>query len=399
VRSFLDRYNKRVKPELCKEVTLDSVLYAINHSGNTAPGPDGIPFAAWRAAPDLAAPVLLKVFRAISSGQPPPSGFNNGLLFLLPKKKTGLVSDTRPLSVTNTDNRLIAATVAHSIMPAMLDLVDPSQKGFLNGRQGADHVVDVNRFFYEGLESGSKRYLFLLDTAKAFDSVDHDWVRAVIDKVGFPPWFSRFVRGSLNNVKVSPFFGSDSGVWIDIDRGVKQGCPLSPLLFLLAFDPLLNELRRLPNLRTFAFADDLAIATSDDIKHIYPALSLISSFSEVSGLGINKDKSIVLTTSPPSCHSAIRSALLRSPWPDLPLRDRGTHLGVSIGSDVTLEDIWAGPMATAISRLNKARPFLRSLSIANRITYVNVFITSVFSYIGLFFILPTDNWTVIKGHI
>src|SRR5690606_33276643 len=102
---------------------------------------------------------------------------NNGLLFLLPKKKTGLVSDTRPLSVTNTDNRLLAATVAHSIMPAMLDLVDPSQKGFLNGRQGADHVVDVNKF---GLKSGSKRFLFLLDTAKAFDSVDHDWVKAVI---------------------------------------------------------------------------------------------------------------------------------------------------------------------------------------------------------------------------
>ena len=310
-----------------------------------------------------------------------------------------MVSDTRPLSVTNTDNRIIAATVSHAIMPAMLDLIDPSQEGFLNGRQGSDHVVDVNTFFFEGVESGDDRLLFLLDTAKAFDSIDHSWIHTVIKKTSFPPWFSHFVKGALRDVKVSPYFGKDTGVWIDIERGVKQGCPLSPLLFVLAYDPLLDKLRRFPSLNTYAFADDLAIATSGSVDHIYPALTLISTFSEASGLGINREKSLVLTTSPPSSHDDIRSALLRSPWPDLPLRDRGTHLGVVIGRDVTLDEIWEAPVNTAINRLNRARSFLRSLSVTNRIIYVNVFITSIFSYIGLFFVLPTDTWKVIKGHI
>ncbi len=86
-------------------------------------------------------------------------------------KHTGLVADTRPLSVTNTDNRILASAVARSVMPAVLGLVDPSQKGFLAGRCGGDHTLDINTFFYEGVEKGIDRLLFLLDTAKAFDSV------------------------------------------------------------------------------------------------------------------------------------------------------------------------------------------------------------------------------------
>ena len=99
----------------------------------SCPGPDGVCFAAWRAAPDLAAPVLHAVLLAILGGHHPPEGFNHGLLFLLPKKLTGLVSDTRPLSVTNTDNRLLASSVAFSVMEGVSAFLHPSQKGFLAG--------------------------------------------------------------------------------------------------------------------------------------------------------------------------------------------------------------------------------------------------------------------------
>ena len=151
-KHFLSSYNKQVNSSLCPEVTIDDVLFTIKNSKDSSPGPDGISFAGWRAAPDLSASVPFSLFRALSSGQPPPSGFNKGLLFLLPKKNTGLVSDTRPISVTNTDNRILSATVARVIMPAVLDFTDPAQKGFLSGRQGSDHIEDVSSFFYEGVE-------------------------------------------------------------------------------------------------------------------------------------------------------------------------------------------------------------------------------------------------------
>src|SRR5207253_2111136 len=138
-------------------------------------------------------------------GHTPPEGFNHGLLFLLPKKLTGLVSDTRPLSVTNTDNRLLAATVA--IMPAVVNFINPSQKGFLAGVNGSDHIVDINTFFYDAIRNKWDRLLFLLDTAKAFDSIDHDWIHHVLAKAKFPPWLQNFVKGSLSGVKVAPSLG------------------------------------------------------------------------------------------------------------------------------------------------------------------------------------------------
>jgi len=396
--SFLRGYDSKVDHSLLQEPDLDSVLEAIAKSKNTAAGPDGIPFAAWRAAPDLAAPLLLGVLQAIFRGHNPPEGFNHGLLFLLPKKLTGLISDTRPLSVTNTDNRLLAACVARGIMPAVSAYVSPCQKGFLSGKDGGDHIVEINTLFYEAVVKKYDRLLFLLDTAKAFDSIDHDWISHVLSWVGFPPWFRNFVKGSLSSVKVAPFFGGVPSDWIDIRRGVKQGCPLSPLLFLIAYDPLLHFVSLLPSVKPFAFADDLALF-SDSVESISPALTLISRFSVVSGLGINKTKSLAIPTADEPHWPAIRSDLRSCPWPDLPLLKEGTHLGIVIGRDVTLEKVWEGPVSKAVSKINTNLTLLRSLSLSSRILYVNVFIVSLFSYISLFFILPPDLWSVVKETI
>ena len=195
-----------------------------------------------------------------------------------------------------------------------------------------------------------------------------------------------------------PFFGGELTDWIDIRRGVKQGCPLSPLLFLIAYDPLLLYISRLPNILSFAFADDLALF-SDSVESISPALSLISVFSEVSGLGVNRDKSMAIPSGDPGHWGSIRVALRASPWPDLPLRESGTHLGIMVGRAVTLAHLWAGPTAKAEARLKANKILLSSLSLSTRMLFMNVFIIPLFSYIALFFILPESLWKVIRGMI
>ena len=393
---WLQWYTKKVDHSLLSKPTLESVRSAVLNSKNTSPGPDGIPFAAWRAIPDISSRVLFKALTSLLNGDQPPKDFNLGLLFLLPKKNTHLVSDTRPLSVTNTDNR--TRVISGAIMGAVKSLVNPAQKGFLSGVQGTDHIEALNTLFYAAVVNRKDKFVFFLDTAKAFDSIDHTWIMEVLRKTGFPRWVLNFVKSTIANVKVSPFFGNLSDVWIDIRRGVKQGCPLSPLLFLLSYDPLIQDLADTPCLSPFAFADDLAVAFNyiTDIDYM---LRRIDDFSQISGLGRNTSKSGIISSLHRGRDPRFVTYLDNCRWPDLKFLDEAVYLGLPIGADVTLEDVFKTPMYRMTERLRLLRPCLSTLPLHKRILLINVFIVSLFSYVCLFFVLPHELWTVIKEAI
>ena len=281
-------------------------------------------------------------------------------------------------------------------MPAVSDFAHPAQRGFMAGKSGEDHIININKLFYDSVKEKSSKLLFLLDTAKAFDSIDHSWIKKILARANFPEWFRNFVKGSLKEVKVSPFFGDGFHGWISIDRGVKQGCPLSPLLFIIAYDPLIHALSLNPNIALFAFADDIAIFT-DSVLSITPSLIIISSFSLVSGLGINKKKSVVIPTGSSDTWELIQNQLISSPWPDLTIQPSGTHLGIIIGRDITLEDVWKGPLNKAQERVNSCSHVVKGMDI--RILFSNTFVVSIFSYIALFFILPSEIWKDVKRMI
>ena len=108
---------------------------------------------------------------------------------------------------------------------------------------------------------------------------------------------------------------------------------------------------------------------------------------------------MAVPTADPKHWPAIREALRNCPWPDLPLRETGTHLGVLVGREVTLAHLWAAPTAKAETRLKTNKVLITSLSLSTRMLYMNVFIIPLFSYIALFFILPKLLWDRIRGLI
>ncbi len=147
--------------------------------------------------------------------------------------------------------------------PAAQHIIHPSQKGFVVGRVGAENVESLSESFYLHLQRKHQLHILQIDTRKAFDSIHHAYILLILSTVGFPSWLIQIVAALLSDVFVLPVVASHTSVLIPIHRGVKQGCPLSPLLFVLAYDPLLWSLHAIASHEhdpsTFAFADDLEL--------------------------------------------------------------------------------------------------------------------------------------------
>ena len=429
IEAHLQRYNKVIKPSLVFYPSIDIVLQALAHSGDSSVGPDGIPFSAYRALADVAGPLLLDVALLLGTNSKQLKtlkNFNVATLLLLPKDDTHLVDHQRPLGINNTDNRLIANIYLLCILGAVQDLVDPAQKMFLPGRHMTDHIRMFNDLFYTAVNQDDDFFLFFFDNVKAFDSMHHDYIHAVLGKQGFPLWFLHAVANLFDNATLIPTLAPDAR--IAFLKGVKQGCPLSPVIFILIYDVLITFLKDSapPETWVAGAADDLALGARR-LQDLLPFLPIIDSFSEASGLRINRSKTGLLSTRPsrisrtippPTTHAvhdirhhlmppptvpwrpspsarAHAAVLATSAWPNVSLLDRHKYLGITfanphINNKTLLGEIFQPALTKALKRLRLYQRSLSFMPLHHRIISINTFVTPLFSYLISFYIIPVD---------
>lgn len=170
----------------------------------------------------------------------------------------------------------------------------------------------------------------------------------------------------LHEVKVAPVVGSVTREWIPIKRGVKQGCPLSPLLFIVALDPLLRELEKAGH-DCYAYADDMAVYLQvQHLQGLETVIPIIQAFESISGLHINGKKSGLLPTCPPSEADKSYLASLQA-WDGMSFVTSATYLGILMGAEVTLEDIFQDTVEKAKARLNSYHAALKLLPLYKKV--------------------------------
>lgn len=385
---YLNEYEEFINPDLAPIIPdLDEIEDCINQSSNSSPGPDGIPFAFIRAFAFEISPLIRKIILLLAEGIPPPPDFNTGLLYLFPKKGTLLPPDHRPITVSNCINRIVAKLMASAITPAVQELVKMDQVGFIQGRDGRKHVIDITTLYYQSLTKREQIYILFLDTEKAFDSIDHRFIINVLKRIKMPEWLINVVTGLLHNVLVFPV--GFSCLPIPILRGVKQGCPLSPLLFILCFEILLARLRSKCNISIFAYADDLAIGTNRLVQIVY-ALRIIRGFSSFSGLGINLSKTAILTSLP---HTEGDLFTLKLGKIDkISFVSSATYLGILMGRSITTIDIYREAYKKLTHRVYCYGPILKISSLHRTIIIFNIFILPIMYYIAQFYIIPYSEY-------
>jgi hypothetical protein len=200
---------------------------------------------------DDAIDVLTKIYSSIPGDK--ARSFNEAMLCLLPKKPTGTddnlgeyyhVSATKPLSISNVDNRILANAARLAWEPVLERWVSEVQRGFLKGRSMLHNLLDVDWAAMTISLKHAKGALILFDFKAAFPSVSHPFLHQCLSFLGLPSSALNFIRAlyheNICNIRLKgqDFPGFES------KGGVRQGCPLSPLLFAVCVDILLCMLAK-----------------------------------------------------------------------------------------------------------------------------------------------------------
>lgn len=268
------------------------------------PGPDGISGEFYKAFKFILSPVLLNIFTASFDEDCLPQSFTKSHIILIPKssekEKLRFVECYRPITLTNVDYKIYAKVLSNRLQYAMALLIGPHQTCGLKGRsiQTNLHLV---RTALQYCSSHCDHFALLqIDLAKAFDRVNHTFLFKLLEHANVGSVVYNGVRMCYTNCSTNIIVNGNLSEPVYILSSVKQGCPLSPLLFALYLEPLCISILKCSDIHGFnilgnelkvlAYADDLAFFCSDK-PSIDKVLSLTEKFGMASSAQINWSKS------------------------------------------------------------------------------------------------------------
>ncbi|KAL5817683.1 hypothetical protein ACOSQ3_026061 [Xanthoceras sorbifolium] len=313
VQAVEKRVNADMNSILAASFTSEEVFSALNQM---APGLDGLPALFYQKFWSI---VGGKVSRAVLDILNNGAGFGvmgEVMVALIPKVKTPVrVSDFRPISLCNVTYKLVVKVLANRLKLVLGDVVDSSQSAFVPGRLITDNVVVGFECLHHliGCKRGPKGFAaFKLDMSKAYDRVEWVFLEKIMLKLGFEVGWVQKVMGCVKSASYSFIINGEPRGCVKPSRGLRQGCPLFPYLFLLCAEGLTSLLSRAtlegrlhgikvaryaPSISHLLFADDSLIFTRATREEGAVLKRILQMYEAASGQSVNYEKS-ALTFSP-----------------------------------------------------------------------------------------------------
>ena len=235
------RYPPSQQEHLSRPFSLEEVQAAVwSLNGEGAPGLDGIPIFFYKEGWDVLGPEVMRVMGDFHAGQCQMERLNKVFLVLIPKNQGAeQIGDFQPIALSNSIYLIIAKVLANCLREVMDDLISPLQSAFIPGRQMIDSIVMAEEIVAAWHRSGTTGFLWKVDFAKAYDSIDWRYLWNVLRRRGFSEEWVRWMKLCVTTSSCSVLVnGRMQGGWFQPQRGIRQGCPLAPLLFILAADAL-----------------------------------------------------------------------------------------------------------------------------------------------------------------
>lgn len=345
------------KEFLDEPIELREVSSAISAMQNgKSPGPDGFPIDFYKKFSKQLAPLLLDMFDDAMSKSKLPNSLNEATITLLlkPGKDASKCGSYRPISLLNTDLKILSKLLATRLEKTLPYIISPDQTGFIKNRHLFSNIRRLLNILYSPSSTNIPEIVVSLDAFKAFDRVEMDFLFYVLKKFGFGKAFIKWIQLLYSSPQASVITNRIRSQNFPLSRGTRQGCPLSPLLFTLVIEPLALALKSTPSIRGIRrwglesklslYADDLLLYLSDPLNSINTVISVLQNFGQISGYKLNLEKSECLP---------INSLAMQIPNHALPFhisRSGFKYLGINITP--SFNNLFDENLAPLMSKLN-----------------------------------------------
>ena len=269
-----------------------------------AAGPDRIPAEALTADITTSSAMLHILFKKIWEEEQIPTEWKEGHLIKLPKKgDLSSCSNYRGITLLSIPSKVFNRVLLNRMRDAIDTHLRDQQAGFRKDRSCTDQIATLRIILEQSLEWNSPLYINFIDYEKAFDSVDRPTLWKLLRHYGIPQKLTDIIKASYEGLTCRIVHGQQATAAFEVQTGVRQGCLLSPFLFLLTIDWIMKmstEQKRngiqwtlWKQLDDLDFADDLALLSHSQ-QQMQEKTNNVAQFSACLGLNIHKGKSKVL---------------------------------------------------------------------------------------------------------
>uniref|UniRef100_A0A670IIA8 Reverse transcriptase domain-containing protein n=1 Tax=Podarcis muralis TaxID=64176 RepID=A0A670IIA8_PODMU len=313
----IERYLKRHKGktiteeerlQLNKPISIEEVQNAIKKMKiGKAPGPDGLSAKYYKVLGNQLSPALCDTMNNILKGGKIPESWREAYITLILKPDTDKMSikNYRPISLLNNDYKIFADIMANRLKKCLSSLIHKDQAGFLPNRYLKDNVRHtINLIEYLEINNNIPAALIFIDAEKAFDNVSWSFLLKTMEEAGIKGEFWKGIQAIYSNQSAKLVINNNLTNTFQIEKGTRQGCPLSPLLFIMVLEVLANKIRSTSEIRGIkmgsrefklkAYADDLMLSLEEPLKSIEKALETLEEYGRLAGFKLNRLKTKIL---------------------------------------------------------------------------------------------------------
>ena len=294
------RLSVSMQQELAKPFTADEVLSALKLMHPTkAPGPDGYQAIFFQKFWGIIGNDVLAVVLGFLNGEEEIAGLNETFISLIPKVKSPeVIADYRPISLCNVVYKLIAKTLALRMKGVMGFLIDEAQSAFVPDRLITDNVIVAFEAFHKLKKGTGANMAVKLDMSKAYDRIEWPFLEWILGEMGFSDRWVWMIMHCVSSVSFRILINGKPSSSFTPSRGIRQGDPLSPYLFILCsegFSALIREEERKgmwngvtmgcngPLVSHLFFADDSLLFCSADVQGVTTLTTILQEYELATG--------------------------------------------------------------------------------------------------------------------